>query len=181
MTYTRVTDSYNEKRYGAPWLGLVTDHLREGFTFVDWQGDKWKGTKGEFVFDAQPGTVYAYGQKDHRKGRGGVDGYLLAMPNGQLANVPDHLHVVMFVRATPAKRIQLVADHWFEYFSTPASVWVPGSVSAYRSVTQYAKLDKWAKLAGKDNPVAVAVCELFGLRTPTPAAAPVDLSGAFGI
>lgn len=179
MQYRRVTDSYNEKRYGAPWLGVVTDHLREGFTFIDWQGDKWKGTKGEFVFDAQPGTVYAYGQKDHRKGRGGVDGYLLAMPNGQLANVPDHLHVVMFVRATPAKRIQLVADHWFEHFSKSETVYTG---QGPRKVIQYAKLDKWAKICGRDNPVAVAVCELFGLRTPTPAAAPViDLSGAFGV
>ena len=174
MQYRRVTDAYNEKRYGAPWLGLVTDHLREGFTFIDWQGDKWRGTKGEFVFDAAPGTVYAYGQKDHRKGRGGVDGYILTMPNGQLANVPDNLTAAMFLRQTPVKRIQLVADHWFEYFEKQYRTSVTACVN-------YPKLDKWAKLAGRDNPVAVAVCELLGLRTPAPAAAPVDLSGAFGI
>ena len=82
MKYTETTESYNASRYGKPWMALVSTSLTKDFSFIDWDGRP--GGSGEFFFDAEPGTILAYGQKDLRKGRGGVDGYQICMPDGKL-------------------------------------------------------------------------------------------------
>ena len=60
-------DSYNERRYGTPWLCKVT---KEGdFDFSGRVGtySGAKGCSGDLVvFKPENGQVYAYGQKDYR-------------------------------------------------------------------------------------------------------------------
>lgn len=88
MQYTEATTSYNERRYGKPWMAITAaDSLTKNFTFLDWDGRP--GCAGEFNFDVPIGTILAYGQKDLRKNRGGVDGYQLAMPDGTLPIISD--------------------------------------------------------------------------------------------
>ena len=82
MQYNEKTPSYNERRYGKPWMAIVTTSLSRDFEFVDWDGRP--GMAGEFSFSAEPGTLIAYGQKDIRKGRGGVDGYQICLPDGTM-------------------------------------------------------------------------------------------------
>ena len=88
MKYTETTPGYNERRYGKPWMAITTsESLTKDFRFIDWDGRP--GCTGEFNFETEPGTILAYGQKDIRKGRGGVDGYQLAMPDGTLPGLSD--------------------------------------------------------------------------------------------
>ena len=87
MNYTEKTPSYNDRRYGKPWMAIITTSMTKDFTFLDWDGRP--GYAGEFSFSAEPGTLLAYGQKDIRKGRGGVDGYQMCMPDGTLPTVGD--------------------------------------------------------------------------------------------
>lgn len=75
-TYIRQTTSYNERRYGKPWMGIPQGKmLTKDYTFVAWDGTA--GSEGVFEFEAEPGQIVAYGQKDIRKNRGGIDGYKL--------------------------------------------------------------------------------------------------------
>ena len=87
MHYTESTDGYNERRYGKPWMAKLDKLMTREFLFLDWNGRP--GCAGEFNFEAEPGTILAYGQKDHRKGRGGVDGYQICMPDGSMLRVTD--------------------------------------------------------------------------------------------
>ena len=38
MQYIENTESYNERRYGKPWMARVTTSLTRDFTFIDWDG-----------------------------------------------------------------------------------------------------------------------------------------------
>ncbi len=38
MKYTIKTSAYNERRYGKPWLAIVTTSLTKDFEFIDWDG-----------------------------------------------------------------------------------------------------------------------------------------------
>ena len=79
--YTRRTTSYNERRYGKPWMGIPQGKmLTKDYTFVTWDGTA--GSEGIFEFQAEPGQIVAYGQKDIRKNRGGIDGYKLCGAKG---------------------------------------------------------------------------------------------------
>lgn len=73
MLYTKSTTSYNQRRYGKPWIAKLS-FIRPGkpeYTFGDWLGQP--GDSGELSIEVEPGDVIARGQKDHRKGRGGAD------------------------------------------------------------------------------------------------------------
>lgn len=89
MRYTETTPSYNERRYGKPWMAIVTTSMTKDFSFINWDGRP--GMTGEFCFEAPVGTLLAYGQKDIRKGRGGVDGYQICMPDGSMPTIGDAL------------------------------------------------------------------------------------------
>lgn len=100
INYTEKTVSYNDRRYGKPWMAFVHNSLTKDFTFIEWDGRP--GCAGEFNFEAEPGTLLAYGQKDIRKGRGGVDGYQICMPDGSLPFVTSY--------AAELRKMELTAD-----------------------------------------------------------------------
>ena len=70
------TESYNERRYGKPWIAKVdfSDNANSGyfsnlfptgnFAWGNWVGDP--GSTGLLILDAEPGDVVARGQKDNR-------------------------------------------------------------------------------------------------------------------
>ena len=93
IRYTEETTTYNERRYGKPWMAIITTSTTKDFSFIDWEGRP--GSSGEFSFTAEPGTLLAYGQKDFRKGRGGIDGYQICLPNGTMPVISD----------TPARKL----------------------------------------------------------------------------
>lgn len=73
MLYTEKTESYNERRYGKPWIAKLSFDTpgKPNYSFGDWLGQA--GQVGELSIEVEPGDVIATGQKDHRKGRGGAD------------------------------------------------------------------------------------------------------------
>ena len=60
------TDSYNEKRYGNPWIAKVdfSDNPKGDFIFGDWIGDA--GYAGILRLEVSEHDIIASGQKDHR-------------------------------------------------------------------------------------------------------------------
>ena len=61
------TDSYNERRYGRPWIASVSfsSASKADFKFGEWCGEH--GYKGLLDIDVEPGSIIAIGQKDFRK------------------------------------------------------------------------------------------------------------------
>ena len=109
MTYTVKTSSYNERRYGRPWLGIPQGKmLTKDFAFVQWDGRP--GDEGVFEFNAEPGQIVAEGQKDLRKGRGGIDGYLLCLADGSTVRFSQLKATPMDMRSLPNEgRLALAA------------------------------------------------------------------------
>ena len=93
MKYIERTEPYNDRRYGKPWKAIITSSITKDFTFLVWEGRS--GCTGEFSFDAEPGTLLAYGQKDMRKSRGGVEGYQICLSDGMLACITDETAIVL--------------------------------------------------------------------------------------
>jgi hypothetical protein len=69
MKITLDTSSYNERRFGKPWIAIVTfdKDVKGTFTWGDWVGDHHNGSDGTLVIDADEGDIIAIGQKDFRK------------------------------------------------------------------------------------------------------------------
>lgn len=80
------TESYNERRYGKPWIALVTfDSVSNAqFKFGAWVGDE--GYKGVLEIGAKEGDVIARGQKDYRKPANSTPRYFI-FENGDLKEV----------------------------------------------------------------------------------------------
>lgn len=61
--------SYNEKRYGSPWIARVTSWpvgSRPDLIFGNYLGDHRNGGAGEAEILAKPGDIVRWGQKDNR-------------------------------------------------------------------------------------------------------------------
>jgi len=69
MKITQNTGSYNDRRYGKPWIAKISlegNNLK--FHFGTWCGDP--GDEGILILDGiEPGEFYAKGQKDFRQPR----------------------------------------------------------------------------------------------------------------
>lgn len=177
MQYNEKTPSYNEKRYGKPWLAIVTTSLAKDFEFIDWSG-RW-GCAGEFAFDAAPGTMLAYGQKDMRKGRGGVGGYQICMPDGSLAGILD-AWAAELRKLAPEARWQSAARKLLDravgqYRQSRAQSW---NVGGYQE--PMASADHWSRVLGIQSPIMAEIAEALGLIDhPTAAQAPAVSMEAF--
>lgn len=67
LTLALETTSYNDRRYGRPWIAKLNfeNSIKGEFDFKDWIGTE--GDKGEFVVEnCTAGDCFAIGQKDHR-------------------------------------------------------------------------------------------------------------------
>lgn len=155
MQYTETTRAYNEKRYWKPWLAIVTTSPTKDFEFIDWSG-RW-GCAGEFVFNAEPGTMLAHGQKNFRKGRGGVDGYQICMPDGTLPCIPNSW-------AAELRKLSH-ESRWRR-----AAQWLlDRAVTEYRNPGQYERVkridraDHWARVLGIQSPIMADIADALGL------------------
>jgi hypothetical protein len=91
MEITIETDSYNQRRYGKPWIAKVdfsTDR-KGSFEFGDWTGDGWNGGKGVLILNAQPGDIIATGQKDNRNPKNSAPEFHVVLADGSLKNIGD--------------------------------------------------------------------------------------------
>lgn len=60
MTITKETNSYNQRRYGKPWIAVVDFSDPKGkFSFGDWTGDHYNGGVGVLTVEANPGVIIA--------------------------------------------------------------------------------------------------------------------------
>lgn len=77
------TGTYNERRYGKPWIARVTFPNAKGdFHFGEWVGQE--GREGLLLVDAEPGDVVARGQKDFRKPRNSAPDFFIVTDDGEL-------------------------------------------------------------------------------------------------
>ncbi len=87
MKITRGTSSYNERRYGRPWIAkVVITPAKPGgeFAWGQWIGDARNGGAGELILDnIEPGDIYAKGQKDNRKPRNSAPDYYILGVDGK--------------------------------------------------------------------------------------------------
>jgi hypothetical protein len=77
MTTVREYSEFNQRRYGNPWVALVsktTGKIDFSVKVGGYTGGYGKGEAGT-LYIVQPieGTVYAYGQKDYRGNNGGYE------------------------------------------------------------------------------------------------------------
>jgi hypothetical protein len=83
MKIMRDTGSYNERRYGKPWIakiGLDGNELK--FNFGTWIGSP--GCEGVLVLESiEPGEYYARGQKDFRKPRNSAPDFYVLTFDGE--------------------------------------------------------------------------------------------------
>lgn len=63
------TNSYNQRRYGKPWIANVKfslDNPHGVYQWGTWLGSHNTGSDGELIIDANEGDIVASGQKDFR-------------------------------------------------------------------------------------------------------------------
>lgn len=69
-------DSFNHRRYGNPWVAIVSQDGKIDFSrkVGGYTGAYNKGEAGELYVSApEEGAVYAFGQKDYRGSNGGYE------------------------------------------------------------------------------------------------------------
>lgn len=81
------TSSYNEKRYGKPWIARVDFAASTSgeMIFGNWVGTP--GYDGVLLLDATPGDIVARGQKDFRNPKYSAPTYYIVGADGQLERV----------------------------------------------------------------------------------------------
>lgn len=83
------TNSYNQRRFGKPWIAVVNfeSDPKGTFNWGSWIGNKNEGTEGLLVIDANDGDIIARGQKDFR-GNNSISKYY-QVKNGELVELAD--------------------------------------------------------------------------------------------
>jgi hypothetical protein len=71
------TSSYNQRRYGKPWIATVdfSQTPKGEYKWGDWVGDHNSGSDGLLVIEADEGDIIARGQKDFRQPKNNVPAY----------------------------------------------------------------------------------------------------------
>lgn len=84
-------ESYNQRRYSAPWIAKVNEKAKISFgeKIGSYTGNHAHGESGQLYFYDAPveNQVYAYGQKDYR-GNNSIKKYCI-YKNGQFLEVPS--------------------------------------------------------------------------------------------
>lgn len=78
------TPSYNERRYGKPWIAKAAfEGEKLAYSFGNWVGDP--GDPGLLILDdVSEDDIVAKGQKDHRKPGGSSNLLFRVGPNAEL-------------------------------------------------------------------------------------------------
>lgn len=107
MTFEINTGSYNERRYGRPWIAKVTfDNSGKGtFEWGTWVGRM--GEAGTLVIDAAEGEIVAQGQKDNRGGS--TESSYYQVRNGELVKLASKAEAYKAAREYVAPVVEQVA------------------------------------------------------------------------
>ena len=91
MNITIETSSYNQRRYGKPWIALVNfeSSTKGDFAWGDWTGDHYNGGAGILSINANPGDIVAQGQKDNRNSRNSAPDFYVVTADGGLDDIGD--------------------------------------------------------------------------------------------
>jgi hypothetical protein len=86
MEITIETGSYNERRYGKPWIAKIdfASDKKGTFTFGDWTGDGRNGGEGVLSINTQAGDIIAKGQKDNRQPRNSAPDFYVVLADGSI-------------------------------------------------------------------------------------------------
>jgi hypothetical protein len=78
------TGTYNEKRYGIPWIATINfEHTSRGsYGFGTWVGTP--GYAGLLQIKVKPGDIIARGQKDNRQPRNSTPSFYLINADGEI-------------------------------------------------------------------------------------------------
>lgn len=88
---TRQTGTYNQRRYGRPWIATVdfSENSRGEFVFGTWTGDHYNGGAGTLTIEANAGDMVAIGQKDNRDARNSAPDFYVVTADARLKHVGD--------------------------------------------------------------------------------------------
>jgi len=75
--------SYNQRRYGRPWIARVTAWPIGARPELEWGGYAGDDAGGELEIEANPGSIIRWGQKDGR-GNGGTNEWGIAKTDGTI-------------------------------------------------------------------------------------------------
>uniref|UniRef100_A0A6M3JS90 Uncharacterized protein n=1 Tax=viral metagenome TaxID=1070528 RepID=A0A6M3JS90_9ZZZZ len=90
MKITIETKSYNQRRFGRPWIASVDFSTAKGeFSFGEWTGDHYNGGEGVLSIDAAPGYIIARGQKDNRQPKNSAPDFFVVRVDGTLSELGD--------------------------------------------------------------------------------------------
>lgn len=107
MDITIETASYNQRRYGRPWIAKVdfSQSPKGDFSWGDWTGDHYNGGEGVLSINANPGDIIAEGQKDFRQPRNSAPDFSVVGTDGKLEHLGDrgaaYKHYLEHKDATP--------------------------------------------------------------------------------
>jgi len=100
------TPSYNQRRYGKPWIALVRYPTPKGeYSWGSWVG--YPGEEGLLVLDAADGDIVARGQKDHRGRSDAPDMYQVR--SGKLAYLGGKADAYKAYKAEQVRRAETAA------------------------------------------------------------------------
>ena len=104
------TGSYNERRYGKPWIAVVdfSTNNQGDFKWGEWVGRP--GDSGLLILDAEPGDIVARGQKDFRKMRNSAPDWYQLGADGKLESLSDKVSALKASRAWKAQNIPKPAE-----------------------------------------------------------------------
>ena len=85
MLIQRNTGSYNERRYGKPWIAKVdfSANPQGEFLWGQWIGDP--GDAGMLEIQAEKGDIIARGQKDFRKPKNSVPDWYQVVGDAEIS------------------------------------------------------------------------------------------------
>ncbi|MFH1569352.1 MAG: hypothetical protein ABIL09_15255 [Gemmatimonadota bacterium] len=89
MRIERSTGSYNERRYGRPYIAAVdfSKSAQGECRWGEWVGQA--GCEGILILDANPGDIVMMGQKDGRNSRNSAPDYYRVATDGSLVKMPS--------------------------------------------------------------------------------------------
>jgi hypothetical protein len=77
MEITVSYGSYNQRRYGKPWIGKIIDWPAGGYAKLNFGTYYGTDAGGEVAITAQPGDIIRHGQKDYRGNNTSKDYYIV--------------------------------------------------------------------------------------------------------
>lgn len=77
MRVSQEFKSYNQRRYGRPWIAKITSWPVGGKPEVAWGSYLGDDNGGEVEIEAVPGDIVRTGQKDHRGGNTDASWYIV--------------------------------------------------------------------------------------------------------